>query len=146
MIIAITAERREGTGKTEKREREERVERGRGIIRLYNDDGPSHCRRRFHCTATISHPLCRRKQTEGWRRTENGYTDWPPAGAAVNILSPSRGGCRRGLLSRSLSHSLIHPLTGSPFRSHPRGAIRPSSSASFSSRPANGLAHPPLRA
>lgn len=80
--------------------------RARGIIRLYNDVGPCYRRRRFHCTAAILQPLCRNEQTEGWRRTENGYTDWPPAGAAVNILSPSRrGDGGRERPKRGLAHS-----------------------------------------
>lgn len=84
--------------------------RTRGIIRLYNDVEPSYRRRRFHCTVTISHPLCRNEQTEGWRRTENGYTDWPPAGAAVNILSPSRrGDGGRERPRRGLVYSPPHP-------------------------------------
>lgn len=122
MIIAITARE----GKSARRREETRT---RGIIQLYNDTGPSYRRRRFHCRAAISHPLCRNEQTEGWRRTENGYTDWPPAEAAVNILSPSRRGdggrqrrLRRGL-AYSPPHTLIHPPLESPFFSHLRGNL-----------------------
>lgn len=69
--------------------------RARGIIRLYNDAGPSY--RPLSSTFPLYGllyriPLCRNEQTEGWQRTENGYTDLPPAGAAVNILSPFRRG------------------------------------------------------
>lgn len=103
--------------------------RARGIIRLYNDVGPSYRPSTFPLYGLLYRiPLCRNEQTEGWQRTENGYTDWPPAGAAVNILSPFRRGDggrerpRRGL-AYSSPRTHIHPPLESPFFSHLRGNL-----------------------
>lgn len=74
--------------------------------------------------ATPSAEASRRKGG-GERGTGNGYTDWPPAGAAVNILSPfRRGDGGREKPRRELAHSSPPSPTaapGSPFFSHLRG-------------------------